>query len=133
MPWRELPHTADLRLEISAPDWPQLLKEATLALAAQLGQPKQDAAPVVRALQLDALDREELLVRWLSEILVWNELENLLPVDAEITDAGETKAVGRIILKPSRRRAANIQAVTYHGLAFEQTAAGLVVRVLFDM
>jgi len=132
MPWRELPHTADLRLEISAPDWPQLLKEATLALAAQLGQPKQDAAPITRALHLDALDREELLVRWLSEILVWNELENLLPVDVEIMEADETKAVGKIILQPVRSRATNIKAVTYHGLAFEQTAGGWVARVLFD-
>jgi SHS2 domain-containing protein len=132
MPWRELPHTADLRLEITAADWPQLLREATLALAAQLGEPDRAAPPVARPLRIEALDREELLVRWLNEALVWCELEGLLPVDATVTPIGDAGAVGVMTLQPVRKRHVTIKATTYHGLAIEPTADGLVVRILFD-
>lgn len=132
MPWRELPHTADLRLEIQAADWPALLREALCALTANLGEVEADAPAIERPLQLTALDREELLVRWLNEALVWCELDGLLPVDARFDAIADNELAAVVTLRPVRHRRRYIKAATYHELAIEPHAGGLRVRVLLD-
>jgi SHS2 domain-containing protein len=132
MPWRELPHTADLLLEITAPDWPSLVVEATLALAAHLGTPPRDAAPLVRPLRVEGVDREDLLVRWLAMTLVWQELDQVLAVGAEVQATTDTELVGSVRVVPAAHLSGRIKAVTYHDLAVRQTAAGWSVRIVFD-
>jgi SHS2 domain-containing protein len=133
MPWRELPHTADLLLEITAPDWPGLAVEAALAFAVQLGEPDPDAPAMARPLAVAGIDREELLVHWLTEILVWRELEEVLPVAATVATATATELRGVIRVAPARRLTTVVKAVTYHDLAVAETAAGCRVRIVFDL
>lgn len=132
MPWRELPHTADLLLEIEASDWPGLLHEATMALGAFFSPPQPEADTVSRSLRIEAYDREELLVRWLSEVLVWNELEGLVPVTLDDLHCTQTSAAADIRLAPATEPGSPIKAVTYHQLEVKKTSRGLRVRVLFD-
>ena len=132
MPWRELPHTADLRLEIQAADWAGLLAEAALALAAQWQAPRGDADRFDRLLRVSAFDREELLVRWLTELLFWHEKEGVVPVAVRVKSAGETSAVGEFTLVGTTEIDDHIKAVTYHELAVEPLADGLAVRIVFD-
>ncbi len=132
MPWRELPHTADLLLEIQAADWPALLLEALRALTAHLGEVDTNAPAVTKPLRLTALDREELLVRWLNEALVWCELDGLLPFDAHFDAVGDTELTAMVTLRPVRQRRRYIKAATYHELAVEPHAGGLRVRMLLD-
>jgi protein archease len=132
MPWRELPHTADLRLAISAPTWPELVAEATLALAAHLGDPTE-AEPRTRELAVTGLDREELLVDWLSQTLVIAELDGLLVTRVEIAVASTQELHGRLHLVPARAATGRIKAVTYHDLAVRHTDDGWRVVVVFDL
>lgn len=133
MPWRELPHTADLRLEITAVDWPRLVEQATLALAAAAGTPDPAAPQQNRPLQVKGADREELLVRWLSETLFWQESENLLAVAAGVTEAAVDRLEGWVETKPAAEITAHIKAVTFHDLAVKETGDGLVTRIVFDL
>jgi len=133
MPWRELPHTADLRLEITAPDWPQLVGEATLALAAAAGAPRPDAPRQSRPLRVTGADREELLVRWLSETLFWQENENLLAVAVALDEADDALLCGRVEVAPAAEITTRIKAVTFHDLAVSETAGGLTTRIVFDL
>ncbi len=133
MPWRELPHTADLLLEITAPDWPRLAEEAATALAANLGEPDPRAPATPRPLAVTGIDREELLVHWLTEILVWRELEELLPVRVTVEAATNETLRGVAHVAPARRLATVIKAVTYHDLAVIDAPDGCRVRIVFDL
>ena len=131
MSWRELPHTADLRLEIIAHDWPALLGEAAEAFARYLGKPERRGTPIIRHIEVDGSDREEVLVRWLSELLVINELERLAPVRVDIQQAEDTSMRALAYLQPATG-GSHVKAVTYHDLAVALTDQGLLVRIIFD-
>jgi len=133
MPWRELPHTADLLLEITAPSWGGLVAEATAALAAHLGEADPAAPRVVRELIVDGLDREELLVRWLTQTLVWYETEELLAANVELAEVSASRLRGRVTVAALRRTTGHVKAVTYHDLAVRETPAGWRVRIVFDL
>jgi SHS2 domain-containing protein len=133
MPWRELPHTADLRLEITAPDWPGLVVEATLAFAAHLGRPDRAGPTVTRPLAVQGIDREELLVHWLTETLVWCESEGLLAVGVRLERAIDEELRGEMTLAPAAELGAGVKAVTYHELAVAVGPAGWSVRIVFDL
>ncbi|HPM77035.1 MAG TPA: archease [bacterium] len=131
MPWRELPHTADLRLEIVAADWPALLGEAAEAFAHFLGEPDRRGTTKMRQIEVAGADREEVLVRWLSELLVINELEHLRPVRVDVQQADDTSLRALVYLQPTTG-GGHVKAVTYHGLAVAMTDRGLLVRIVFD-
>lgn len=131
MSWRELPHTADLLLEILAPDWLALLGEAAEAFAHYLGEPDRRGKPKMRQIEVEGGDREEVLVRWLSELLVINELEHLAPIRIDIQQADDTSVRALVYLQPTTG-GGHVKAVTYHDLAVVLTDRGLLVRVIFD-
>jgi len=133
MPWRELPHTADLCLEITAPDWPALVVEATRALAARLGGVDERAPGKARRLALSGPDREELLVRWLAELLYLSEVEKRAPVAVRLTTATNRELAGEVDFLPLVAPAGAIKAVTYHNLAVVAAADGWRVRIVFDV
>ncbi|MDP8223281.1 MAG: archease [Candidatus Lernaella stagnicola] len=133
MPWRELPHTADLLLEITAASWPALITEAMHAFRKQLGDADRRRPAETRAVELVGLDREELLVRWLSSHLVWAELDGVLAMGVELSVASETKLTAMVTLHPAASLTGAVKAVTYHDLRVVESSAGWRVRILFDL
>jgi len=133
MPWRELPHVADIRLEICAPDWPSLLAEAALGMGAQMGLVNPAAASEPRPLQIEALDREELIVRWLTAALVWFERDGVVPVRVKVDAADEQHASGVVEVAPAETICAYIKAVTYHELKVEIVGDQWLARIIFDV
>jgi SHS2 domain-containing protein len=88
-------------------------------------------------IDVSATDLENLLVRWLSELLYLYDTQRLLcsaftlvalePTHLTATVAGE-------ILDPDRHPIdTEIKAVTYHQIAVEQVAGRWQARVIFDL
>lgn len=133
MPWRELPHTADMMLEITAPTWPALLTEAAAALSNHLGEIDPTAPREMREVSLTALDREELLVRWLTMAIVWYETDGVLVADAVVHEASATQLTARVSVAPPGRLTGHVKAATYHDLAVVESDAGWRVRIVLDL
>jgi len=132
MPWRELPHTADLRLEITAADWPALLMEAAAALTALLGGAQPGATGETLRWHISGHDREELLVHWLNELLFRHESQGTVTTDVQVQRACDSEAAGTFEAAPAKQTAAHIKAATYHDLRVETVADGLRVVVVLD-
>ena len=129
-----LEHVGELELRVRAPDLPGLLREAGVALAAELlrGQAGRPDDGVV-LLEVEAADRAALLVDWLNELVYRADAEGrvLTDFDFEHVDEHGLRCRARGV-----RAAAcvPVKAATFHGLAVETDADGaLQARVILDI
>ena len=135
--WAVFPHTADIGLEVRASDPKALFETAGAALCALLAEPGAVAPREQRRIAVAAGDREELLVRWLSEILYLHEAEGFLATRFRVEQMTGDRLEGIVEgepYDPSRHRIlAQIKAVTYHQLLIAQKQDGWVARVILDV
>lgn len=135
---RPLEHTADVAVELWAPDEATLLVEGARALVELLTEgaeaPRAGEATAERTLALTALDPEDRLVRWLAEVLYLATVEGFLVHDATLELTG-TSLRGTVRGQPhaADRLRTEIKAVTYHDLRLEHGPAGVRARVVFDV
>jgi SHS2 domain-containing protein len=136
--YREIEHTADVGLELEAPDL-----KAAFALAAasmfdlmcDLDTVGDDVRRTVRTRARDG-DLENMMVRWLTELLYVFESERLLLSGFDVVkleDGGiEAEVVGEQFDPGLHAVKLEIKAATYHELAVDQVEGVWHVRVIFD-
>lgn len=130
--YREIEHTADWMLEVWAPDLPSLLEQAARGMYTLSGVRLEGGDHRNIAYELDFLDPESLLVRFLGELLYYGDQESLgfdgfqIRVEGNHMDA---LLSGLSI----RSRDKEIKAVTYHNLKIKSTKRGLEARIVFDV
>jgi SHS2 domain-containing protein len=131
---RSLDHTADLAVELWAPDEPALLVEGARALVELLTDGARVHATAERAVELSALDPEDRLVRWLGEVLYLATVEGFLVGDATL-ELPASGLHGTVRGQPDAAELVRteIKAVTYHDLRLERGPAGVRARVVFDV
>ena len=86
---------------------------------------------------IEAEDRKELLVRWLSELHFKFEVDRLLFRRFRISKISEkfleAKAYGEKFDSARHQLKTEIKGVTYHGLKVEQNQDGWLAEVIFDV
>jgi SHS2 domain-containing protein len=125
-------HTADWELEIWAPDFFGLLEQAARGMYCLAGMCLAKEPRQTLYLDLSAFDREGLLVKFLTELLVLSEQEQLAFNRFLFSQKGTSLCVtleGAPILSLDKE----IKAVTYHNLAIRETEAGLRVNLVLDV
>jgi SHS2 domain-containing protein len=137
-PYREIPHTADVGVEVEGASAEEALARLVLALAALLagGGP----VPVEREDEVavsPGADLAQTAVAVLRELLYRFATGRLLPGACEVArldSGGAALRVGFGRYDPERHaEGADIKAVTYHAARFEQTGTGWRAQVLFDI
>ena len=137
MPFRLLEHTADIGLEATATTVEKLFIEAAHALQMVLGGAPEAAPEEVLQVEIGAVDREELLVNWLNELLFLLETRHFYLADLDITRLTATRLHAVLrgeAFDPDRHSfAREIKAVTHHQLRLEESPAGWAARVYLDL
>jgi SHS2 domain-containing protein len=130
--FREIEHTADWELEVWAADMPRLLETAAHGMYHLAGVSFDPLPVITREIELEADDRESLLVSFLNMLIYLGETEKLA-FDQFIFRLGEKE--NRIKLSGGQIEAVSkaIKAVTFHNLAVAETQNGLCVRIVFDV
>jgi SHS2 domain-containing protein len=144
-PFRELDHTADLRIEILGRDEPELFRNAVDSLYILLGLPvvsDQSEHQEVDELRILGQDPEESLVQLLGELLYRATVERRqLTLDTlSVRRGGEGESVCEVILAGRWRKLLDeemtdkreIKAVTYHNVEIRRTRKGLSARLVMD-
>ena len=130
--YREIEHTADWELHVWAPDLIALMKTAAQGMYA-LSHTELTADPrEMREFEIPFMDRESLLVDFLSELLFFGENEGIAFDAYQLEFNGSTlkiRASGASI----KEQAKEIKAVTYHRLQIRETDRGLEVNIVFDV
>ena len=132
MGFEEISHTADWSVRVWAPDLPSLFAESARAMKALARTVTAQGPYVKRAFESEGADAESLLVAFLSELIYYQEQENLAFETFELeVKSSELKVEmegGQII---STDKA--IKAVTYHNLKIEETQRGFETTIVFDV
>jgi len=132
MGFEEISHTADWSAHVWAPDLPSLFAESARAMNSLAGTVTAKRPRVKRAFESEGADAESLLVAFLSELIYYQEQENLAFEAFELEVKSKKLKVemegGQII---STDKA--IKAVTYHNLKIEKTQRGFETTIVFDV
>jgi len=136
--YREIEHTADIGLELEAPD----LKAAFELTAASMFDLMCDLDGVgdgeCRAVRIRARDGdlENMMVRWLTELLFVFASEGLLLSRFDVRklerDSIEAAVAGERYDPDRHALKSELKAVTYHDMAVEEVEGRWHVRVIFD-
>jgi SHS2 domain-containing protein len=135
--FRILEHPSDLGIEASGSTVGEAFEQAALGLMAVIAEPETIEAVDERLVELDAQDAENLLVRWLSEILYLYDGEDYLVKEANIDSLSPTNLRARLLgekFQPKKHTLKlDVKAVTYHQLLIETKNGGTTVRVFLDI
>jgi SHS2 domain-containing protein len=132
MPYTLIDHTADMGIRVSAPSMEGLFEESAYALADILGGRCDEGGRELRV-ESQGIDRVDLLVRWLQEILYLIEVKGFRLSAATIQSLTETQALGVIQgAYTGEPLTTEIKAVTYHNLAIEYIDNVFVTTIILD-
>ena len=130
--YREIEHTADWELHVWAPDLASLLKNAAQGMYVLSDTELAVAPHMMRTFEIPYLDRESLVVDFLSELLYFGEDEGLAFDRYRFVCEGSSLKV-EAYGAPIQKQAKEIKAVTYHRMQVRETEVGLEVNIVFDV
>lgn len=134
--YRELDHTGDLGIEVTAPARSELFRRAALALADLVVEPSNVTATQARIIQISASDDIELMHDLLTELLQLYAADNFIWRDATVEERrGELSVTlqGESFDPMRHLPRGEIKAVTYHQMSVENIANEWRARIIFDV
>jgi SHS2 domain-containing protein len=131
--FEEIEHTADQALRVRGTDFKELLHNAAQGMLQLTGAIPGSGPLQDRNIEVQAPDREGLLVTWLEEILFSLETRGVTYTKFELHVTGDTHLVAKVQEAPIAVIARHIKAVTYHDLEIKKTKDGLETTVVFDV
>ena len=132
MGFEEISHTADWSARVWAPDLPSLFVEAARAMSSLSGTVIGNGTRVRRTFETEGPDVESLLVAFLSELVYYQEQENLTFDVFDLKVAAQWLKV-QMEGAPTASLEKAIKAVTYHNLNIAKTVEGFETTIVFDV
>jgi SHS2 domain-containing protein len=130
-------HTADIGIRAFGRSLEELFGNAAYALFDQLTDLRKVRTEVSHEISVQGADREDLLIRWLGELLFLCEGRGYLfkEFSFSLLEPTSLKAFARgETFDPSRHRfKTEIKAVTYHQVEVKEKDGGWEGRVVFDV
>ena len=132
-------HTADIGIRLKAKSLNELFKNAALAMFEIMAEDKSPVAchrsPVKIDIEQKADNIEELFINWLNELLSLSAVKELIFSDFAIKKLTEKsiEAVALGEVASDYKVNVEIKAATYHQLKLEQSKAGWLGEVIFDV
>ena len=135
--YKTFDHTADLGIEVYGKDQRELFVNAGRALFDLITDLDKIEAKTSLSLNLEAVDREDLLVSWLRELLYFHQAEGYLLNDFVLHDLEEQSlratVKGEVYETNRHELIREIKAVTYHQLKVSRKKERWVARIVFDI
>jgi SHS2 domain-containing protein len=135
--FREIEHTADLAIEVTAPDLPGLFATAGEALFSLIADPKTIEPREEISVTASGNSTEELLHAWLCELLAEFNLKGFVGARCEIARITNNSVDGTIKgerLDLERHRFyTEIKGVTYHDFKVSEKDGAWRARIIFDV
>lgn len=131
-------HTADIGLEVRAPSRASLYETAAAALFDVMFERSGSAGEWIELeVEVEAIDEEELLVRWLSELLFLYDTRGVVLEEFRISEISGTRLKaaigGRAYDESAHRLKTEIKAITYHDLSIRRMGESWQARFVIDV
>jgi SHS2 domain-containing protein len=139
MTYTILEHPSDVGIEATGNSLIEAFEQAAHGLISVILDitPPSSAPSETRQIILECEDHQQLLVRWLSEILFLYDAQAFVPSEITIVELtahrlGATLK-GEQLSPTSHRAHLDVKAVTYHQIRVEETSTGARIRVFLDI
>src|SRR3990172_6786797 len=130
-------HTADIGIDVFGTTLEELFTNAAFALFDIIADLSTVECKAEYQVKISGVDREQLLVIWLNELLYLHDVKYLLFKDFRITDMTDNQLTASVYGEPFNEERhvikTGIKAVTYHNLSIVQTDHQWKARVIFDL
>jgi SHS2 domain-containing protein len=135
--YREIEHTADVGIEVTADNLPALFASAGEALYTLIADPATIESRDEVSIAATGNDPEELFHAWLRELLGLFNVQGFIGKRCQIAHMSDSQVQGRVSgEKLDLKRHAfhtEIKGVTYHDFKVWQEAGTWHARVIFDV
>lgn len=135
MSFKEISHTADVKIQARAPTLESLFSETCNALMQVMYGPVRKGS-VKKEIAVTSTDTESLLLEFLSEVLFVSEVEGIVFSDARVRIDGlnlYAELEGEPFDKERHGQGTEVKGISYSGLSIRQDANGYMVNILFDV
>lgn len=131
--WHEVPHTADRAIEVRGANPRALFANAGAAMSALQEVDPTQPIRLARAICADGEGYDGLLIAWLNQLLLGQELGGEMYSRFEIFEMSPRGLRGVAYGHRGTPAHTEIKAVTYYDLSVRQMADGWQARVTFDV
>jgi SHS2 domain-containing protein len=135
--YEPLSHTGDLGMLVYGRDVPELFAHAAWAMFDLMSDATLIQPRLTMTIHLEGSDFEDLLVRWLSELLYLYDTQRFLYCTATFSTLEPTRLAATVQGEPfdATRHPIDteIKAVTYHQIAVKQADGAWHAQVIFDL
>ena len=132
-----LDHPADLGIEAHGKTLPEAFEQAACGLTSVILDRDSIRLVESRPVRIEAGDRQQLLVRWLSEVLYLYDGLNFAPRDFKVQMLSSRLLEARVRGEPFDRRRhtvrLDVKAITYHQLKIRRRGPGHWLQVFLDI
>ena len=133
----QISHTADLAYRIQGSSLADIYQNAAEALVATMTDRRSLRPREQRDIEVEAPDREALLVEWLNHLLYLYDVDGFLGRDFDILELKDDRLTARVrgeIFDPERHVSKTaVKAATYHHLELKPRDHGWQATVIFDL
>jgi SHS2 domain-containing protein len=137
MSYTLIDHTADIGIHVTGKNLKELYSEAATAMFDQITDLYKLKGAHKKQISITGLDRHDLLINWLRELLSFWTIDDLLVKHVEIIDLDETRIKANVVYDSYAPGTydinKDIKAVTYYGVSVDQTAVGWEATIIFDV
>ena len=134
MGFEEIEHTADHALKVYGKDLKELFISAAQGMTSlMMADISGVSGEIAKAVKLETIDTESLLVEWLSELAYWAEAEMVVFSKYKIHTISATDIDASVMGTNVTALEKHIKAVTYHNLNIVKTRQGLEATIVFDV
>jgi len=137
MTYRFLPHTADVIVQIEAASLANVFRDAMAVVRLLVAGDTTVTTAQSHAVSLTAQAADELLLRFIRELLTQFQLDTFVPGELEIRELDPMRFEGAVMGEPfddaKHDAQPEVKAVTRHGLSVEETSAGWRAVLVLDL
>lgn len=135
--YRLIDHPADLGIEASGQSLSEAFEQAAVGLMSVILETELVERRISRVISVQAADPEQLLVKWLTEILYLYDGLRFVAAQFQIEELTSTSLSAKVLGEPfSEDRHVtrlDVKAITYHQILCQQNEEGARVRVVLDI
>ncbi|RJP84507.1 MAG: archease [Desulfobacteraceae bacterium] len=137
MPYTLIDHTADIGICVTGETLTDLFAEAGRAMFDQITDAAKLSASHSREIEITGIDRPDLLVNFLRELLCFWTIDACLVKNVRIRYINDARLTADIhfdeFVPETHEILKDIKAVTYHGISVNETDAGWEAMIIFDV
>jgi len=136
-PFEILEHPSDLGIEAYGATMAETFRNAARGLMSVIAGTSVIEPEEERSISIIGLDRENLFVRWLTEILFLYDAEKFLTTDVTFAIINDTSLLATILGQKydatKHELMLDVKAITYHKLKIEKIENNWTARVFVDI